>query len=334
MYTIELTTWPGLMPALCDELDAAQIEYARDDKRQSVMIAQRRLWPMVIPVRCAQSAFVVLDFAVPRPKALLGQQYFDEIIRTAQSIMHEHRFTTLQLDAAGSDSTVMQRIVTEMAQRLSVQVVPTEGEFVVRIRPSVRGWQVLLRLTPRPLGARSWRVCNMPGALNAVVAAAMVRWAGVYDDDRILNVGAGSATLLIERALMGPASMLMGCDVSADARACAQQNVVAAQLQNRIEMHDWDATKLPLADASVDLIMADLPFGQLIGTHNSNTQLYPAVIRESQRVLSARGRMVLISHEIRLLHQTLTAADGLQIVDEMQVEVGGMHPVMYLVQPA
>ncbi len=334
MYTLELTTWPGILPALCDELDAAQIAYEVDSRRHSVCIQQRALWPLRVPVYCAQSAFVVLDFAIPRPKALLGQQYFDEIIRTAQAIMHEHRFTTLQLDAAGSDSTVMQRIVTELAQRLNLQVVSTEGEFVVRIRPSALGWQVLLRLTPRPLGTRSWRVCNMPGALNAVVAAAMVRWAGLYDDDRILNVGAGSATLLIERALMGPASMLVGCDVSADARACAQRNIAAAQFQDRIAMHDWDATALPLADTSVDLILADLPFGQLIGTHNSNTQLYPAVIHEARRVLSSRGRMVLISHEIRLLHQTLTSMTSVRIADELQVEVGGMHPVMYLVQPA
>ena len=252
MYIIELATWPGLLPALIDEIEAAQLPYTVDRARHAVMIEQRTLWPLRVDIRCAQSAFVVLDFAVPRPKALLGQQYFDEIIRTAQAIMHEHSFTTLQLDAAGSDSTVMQRIVTELAQRLNVRVVPTEGEFVVRIRPSARGWQVLLRLTPRPLGTRPWRVCNMPGALNAVVAAAMIRWAGIYDDDRILNIGAGSGTLLIERALMGPTSMLVGCDVSADARACAHQNIAAAQLNERIVMHDWDATKLPIDDASVE----------------------------------------------------------------------------------
>lgn len=333
MYTIELATWPGLLPALIDEIESAKIPYSVEQSRHAVLIDQRQLWPLRWPVRCAQSAFVVLDFAVPRPKALLGQQYFDEIIRTAQSIMQVHRFATVQLDAAGSDSTIMQRIVTEVSQRLNLQIVTSEGDFVVRIRPSARGWQVLLRLTPRPLGTRSWRVCNMPGALNAVVAAAMVRWAGIYDDDRILNVGSGSATLLIERAQMGAAAQLIGCDVSADARMCAAQNISAAKLQSHIEIHDWDATTLPLADGAVDLMMADLPFGQLIGSHNSNTRLYPAVIREAQRVLSPRGRMVLISHEIRLLYQTLIAMDTFQIVDELQVEVGGMHPVMYLVQP-
>ncbi|MFZ9857879.1 MAG: methyltransferase domain-containing protein [Roseiflexaceae bacterium] len=333
MYTIELATWPGVLPALIDEVDAAKIAYTVDHSRQAIWIEQRQVWPLRVPIRCAQSAFVMLDFAVPRPKALLGQQYFDEIIHTAQSIMQAHQFTTLQIDAAGSDSTVMQRIATEMSQRLHLQIVRQEGEFVVRIRPSAYGWQVLLRLTPRPLGARSWRVCNMPGALNAVVAAAMVRWAGIYADDRVLNVGAGSATLLIERAQIGEVAQLKGCDISADARLCAQQNITAAGYQDRIEMYDWDATKLPLPDASVDLIMADLPFGQLIGSHNSNIHLYPALLAEAQRVLSQWGRMVLISHEIRLLYHALNAMDGMRIVDELQVEVGGMHPVMYLVQP-
>lgn len=329
----EYVTWPGLLPALIDEIEALGIAYEVVAQRHSVITAPPRDG-VVRQVRCAQSEFVVLSFAVPRPKALLGQQYFDEITRTAQTIMRMHSFTTLQIDAAGSDSTVMQRIATELSQRLHLTVVATEGEFVVRIRPFQGGWQVLLRTTPRPLGTRQWRVCNMPGALNAVVAAAMVRWAGVYQDDRILNIGAGSATLLIERALVAPAAQLIGCDIAQEALACAAQNIAAANLQDRIHINDWDATNVPLPDHSIDLIMADLPFGQLIGTHQRNTALYPAVISECQRLLSPHGRMVLISHEIRLLYQSLQAHAGLRIVDEIQVEVGGMHPVMYLVHPA
>jgi 23S rRNA G2445 N2-methylase RlmL len=87
-----------------------------------------------------------------------------------------------------------------------------------------------------------------------------------------------------------------------------------------------------LADGSIDLIMADLPFGQLIGTHANNLTLYPAIIREAARLLSPRGRMVLVSHEIRLLQDSVHDVPGLTIGDQFQVRVGGMSPVVMLVQ--
>ena len=41
--------------------------------------------------------------------------------------------------------------------------------------PTDEGWEALVRLTPRPLSARPWRVCNLPGALDATAAHAMAR---------------------------------------------------------------------------------------------------------------------------------------------------------------
>ena len=329
-YTLECATWPGLVPALCDELDELGVRYTTHQHAVRMRVSQP--WSLVARLRCAQSAFVFLSFAVPRPKALLGQQYWDEIIAVARDIMRHAPFTTIELDAAGADSTVMQRIIHSLASTLQLQVVPQEGELQVRIRSSMAGWDVLLRMTPRPLGTRAWRVCNYPGALNAVVAASMVRLAGIYADDRICNVGCGSATLLIERLLYGPVASAIGCDTQATALACAQQNVVAAGVAAAVQLYDWDATSMPIADHSVDLIIADLPFGQLIGTHVQNQQPYPAIIREAQRVLSPRGRMVLISHEIRLLEQSVAQCAGLRVHERMQVQVSGMAPLIMLVQ--
>ena len=58
--------------------------------------------------------------------------------------------------------------------------------------------------------------------------------------------------------------------------------------------------------------MADLPFGQLIGTHANNLTLYPAIMREAARLLSPRGRMVLVSHEIRLLQDSVHDVPGFE----------------------
>ncbi len=332
-YTLEFVTWPGLLPALSDELDALGVSY-QSASAQALHVRTARPWQLVPRIRCAQSVFVVLSFAVPRPKALLGQQYWDQIIAVARDVMQQDAFQSVAIDAAGAESAVMQRIVHTLASTLSLRVADADADLQVRIRRSAAGWDVLIRATPRPLGTRAWRVCNYPGAVNAVVAASMVRLAGIYADDRICNMACGSATLLIERLLYGPAAQAVGCDTDAAARACAIQNIGAAGLQQNIQITDWDATRMPIADHAIDLVLADFPFGQLIGTHNDNQTLYPALIREAARILSPRGRMVVISHEIRLLRQSVAALPSLHIGDEIQVEVGGMHPVMLLVQPS
>jgi tRNA (guanine6-N2)-methyltransferase len=328
---VECVTWPGLVPALVDEIAGLRFEHEIDEDHDCVRMPLRALRDSQ-RLRTVQSVFVGMFFAVPRPKALLGQQYWDAIIATARQLCSEQVFTTVELDAAGSDSSVMQRIVQSLADTLGLRKVADEGELLVRIRPAPGGWEVLVRTTPRPLGARPWRVCNMPGALNAVVAASLNRWAGCYADERVLNMGVGSGTMLIERLLQAPAQQAWGCDTNPQALACAQQNMAAAGVNDRAELVDWDVTQLPMPDGSVDVVMSDLPFGQLIGTHQNNLQLYPAWLREAARVVSQRGRIVVISHEVRLLQQTVAAIPQLRVIDEMQIQVGGMHPLALLMR--
>ena len=67
------------------------------------------------------------------------------------------------------------------------------------------GWEVLIRLTPRPLSAREWRVCNMEGALNATIAAAMIEMTDPSARrPRVFNLMCGSGTLLIETTAACP----------------------------------------------------------------------------------------------------------------------------------
>jgi 23S rRNA G2445 N2-methylase RlmL len=147
-------------------------------------------------------------------------------------------------------------------------------------------------------------------------------------------MGVGSGTLLIERLLAGAARQAWGCDTNPEAIACAQQNVAAAGVADNVQLTDWDATQVPLPVASVDVIMADLPFGQLIGTHQHNLTLYPQWLAEAARLLSPQGRMVLISHENRLLEQVIHATTGIAVAECIQVKVGGMAPIAWLIRRA
>lgn len=326
MYWVECVTWPGLGPALWDELTAKKVRFQRSGENARALIADP--WALAEQLRCAHNVYIVHRYAVPRPKALLGQQIWDELMDTARAVVARGVFATITLDAAGAESTVMQRVLTTMAQTLGLRVVSDEADLHVRVRSSEGAWDVLFRVSPRPLGTRVWRVCNYPGAVNGVVAAAMVRFGGAETTDRVLNIGCGSGTIAIERLLQTSATQVTGCDTEAAARACATENVAAAGFSQNIQINDWDATQLPLGDECIDVVYADLPFGQRIGTHTENLRLYPALLREAARVLARGGRMVLLSHEIRLLRSAVADIPALQVQDELQVTVGGMAPLM------
>lgn len=54
---------------------------------------------------------------------------------------------------------------------------------------------------------------------------------------------------------------------------------------------------LPLADASVDKVLTDLPFGKQFGSLEDNRWLYPRVLMELARVLRVGGRAVLLTNQ-------------------------------------
>jgi tRNA (guanine6-N2)-methyltransferase len=277
---------------------------------------------------------VVLDFPIPRPKALLGHQHFNLLVRTIRSIDSLRDAKTLYIDAAGSNSSVMQRIKAELASALNVVVSEDGGDIWLRMRHNKpHGWQVLIRTTQRPLATRRWRVCDMPGALNAPVARAMIHLAtSLNHNQRTANIMSGSGTLMIEHCLEFPESIVFGCEIAADALECAEKNAVAADVASRIKQIQCDACNLPFLDDSLDTIYADLPFGQLVGSHEANQVLYPQVMAEAARVMRAGGKMVAITHQVRLMSQVLRQNSNWTIVSENRVSLRGLHPRMFLLE--
>lgn len=329
-------------------------------------------------LKLTQAIYAVQPFAVPRPKALLGDQHFRAIMTQVDAVLvawPRNTFKTIHIAAAGAESGVMQRLLADLARQTGLQPNLEEGDLLLRIRsksqePRVKrqelriqstdvkvtgkrldsalstqhstlnaqrstltspAWEVLTRLTPRPLATRAWRVCNYEGALNATVAQAMALLTQPKPSDVILNLLCGSGSLLIERGLWGEAAQMMGCDINQLARDCAEQNIKAAAFAKALQVMDWDARQLPLPDQSVDVLLADLPFGNLLGSHRDNLNLYPAVLREAARVAKPNARFVLITHEIKLIEAVLTDLSGLwQVKESLKVTLRGLHPRIYI----
>ncbi len=294
----------------------------------------------LLKLQTVQAVYLLERFAVARPRALLGDEHFRRLLALCETARRLHpagAFKTFAISAAGSDSAVMVRLKNELARRMALSAAE-ESDLLVRLRPTPAGtgsggWDALVRLSPRPLATRAWRVCNFEGALNGAVAHAIVRLTRPTSRDTFLNIACGSGTLLIERLAAGPARQAIGCDIDPRALGCARRNISAAGAAEPVALVRADGCALPLPDRCVDALCADLPFGHLVGSHAENVRAYPQILREAARVARAGARFGLITHEARLMEQLLADAASLWRIEQMlRVELGGLHPRVFVLQ--
>ncbi len=283
-------------------------------------------------LRTVSAVWRVHHVAVPRPRAILANHLFAALVTDIMAVVDAappETYRTLHLAAAGAESAVLVRLRDELAHATRLAVAREAGDLTLRLRhplDETEGWDVLIRLTPRPLATRPWRMRNLPGALNATVAHAMALLTGVQRTDVYLNIGCGSGTLLTERCAAGPAAEVVGCDNNPDILALAHTNIAASPYTARIVLHDWDARSLPLPDTSVTAITADLPFGNHVGSHADNRTLYPALLAEAARVATIGARFALLTPEMRLLEETLATLPAWQREQTLRVGLNGVFP--------
>jgi tRNA (guanine6-N2)-methyltransferase len=150
--------------------------------------------------------------------------------------------------------------------------------------------------------------------------------------DVFLNPACGSGALLIERLRCAPAQQTIGCDISPEALVCARANIKASGHSRQIELQAWDARALPLPSRSIDAICSDLPFGNLVGSHEANVALYPSILQEAARVAKPGARFVIISHEVRLMEKVLGRSTGWVAENVLPITLGGLHPRVFVLR--
>lgn len=335
---IEAETADGLEAITRQEIETGLSKYINrgtlTTERAAVRFAYNGPLDKLLALRSAVSVYLILRFEVPRPRGLLGHQHLHTILRAIERVRQNSDipFTSFYISAAGSESSVMTRIREALAENTAMPPADSSGDLLIRIKPGRGGWETLIRLTPRPLATRLWRECNMEGALNAPTAYAMIMLLNPRPDETFVNLGCGSGTLLVERALTSPAGRIWGCDHAFDALACAHRNIAAAGCQDRVRLLQADMRSLPFPDLSVDSLCADLPFGQLMGTHQTNVDLYPVILNEAARIARMGARFALITHEIRLTERLLKQSSMWGVERNFQIALRGLHPRIYLLR--
>ena len=293
----------------------------------------------ILDVRTIVAVYLVQQFPASRPRALLGHQNFQALIGGIQTVLALHppqTFSSFRISAAGDDSSIFQTLRKQISEVIQLPFDVENGDLLLRIRPAAltyHEWEVVIRLTPRPLSARAWRTFNMKGALNATVASAMIAMTNPHSTDRFLNMMCGSGTLLVERLAYGPATVVVGVDIEVDALRGTLKNTEQGDISQRVLLLATDATQLPFLESSFNVICADLPWGQLVGTHEQNSDLYPRFLREAARIATPSAKLIVLTHEIALFERVLQEFNHLWRIEEIvKVFQGGLHPRIYMLR--
>jgi len=117
----------------------------------------------------------------------------------------------------------------------------------------------------------------------------------------------GAGTILAEALdtagrRRGDAVRVFGGDIDPNATFISSQNLGKVGPAAVVR---WDATRLPLAAASVDRIVCNPPFGKQMSNPEEIPALYSSFGRECNRVLRPGGRAVFIVMEQDVLRGVL-----------------------------
>jgi len=175
-----------------------------------------------------------------------------------------------------------------------------------------------LRLTEPGFTRRRWKVGHIPASLPPSVAYGLLRAAGPRGGETLLDPFCGAP----------PPGALLGADTSLTAREAAAAN--AAEAGVAVQLHDWDATALPLEAATVDCIVTNPPYGQRYGRPADLPPLYAGFLAEAARVLRPGGRCVVLTSERLLMERLLATRPELARRKRFPIDLLGLSTYVHV----
>jgi predicted RNA methylase len=183
---------------------------------------------------------------------------------------------------------------------------------------------IRVELVPRFDDPRfAYRLGDVPAASHPTLAAALVRVAGVREDDVVWDPFVGSAVELCERAILGPYSLLIGSDRDEGALSVARANLAAAGA-SRVELYARDVMDPPPFKAPPTLVITNPPMGRRVHRSADLAELLDRFIELSAGALAEGGRLVWISPLPERTAQTAIRA-GLTSFFSQDVDMGGFN---------
>lgn len=186
-----------------------------------------------------------------------------------------------------------------------------------------------VRVSATALHKRS-RVIHPRVTLNPTIAAAMVRLSEPTPGQVVLDPMCGGGTIIVERHDYDPKVMLLAGDYFPEKVAMARANLAALEVP--AHLLQWDATRLPLGDETVDRVICNPPWGNLVANKQANRRLYPWLLGHLRRCLKPGGLMVLLTSERRLVQRFVDKSPDIRQLSARRLSVSSLHPTLYVLR--
>ncbi|MDO4572101.1 MAG: methyltransferase domain-containing protein, partial [Clostridia bacterium] len=206
------------------------------------------------------------------------------------------------------------------------------ARYALELRVLCRGESCELYLKPScdESGRYPWRRRALSASMKPALAACLARHvAPLVDHPRVLDPFAGSGTLLFSMEEAFPCRSLLGVDIAKSAVEAARENAAAGKSRARFVQQDI----LRFAPRErVELVVANLPFGNRVGTHESNRRLYAGFLDRLPLLITDGGLALLYTMEYRLLTELIKKRPALRLTDARRTEAGGLLPWLCLLR--
>lgn len=277
--------------------------------------------------RTVVAAYESIVFNVSRPRTLISPEHVAVIASHVREL--PSRFESFRISAAGRDSDELVRWRDALAVATGLPYDEEDGELLIRLRKTEGGnWEVLLRLTPRPLSTRAWRTERYQGGLNACIAAAMVQATDPSPNDWFADLMCGSGTLLVERLFADKAAKVVGYDISVSAFTATKIHLRNAAIRGaKVELYEQDVRT---AEGSFNKLVVNLPWGTSVGSHEENPSLYRDVLETALRIATPNATFCVLTHELRLFEEVLQDQEAWSLREEHRFFQKGHWPHLYV----
>ena len=95
-----------------------------------------------------------------------------------------------------------------------------------------------------------------------------------------------------------------------------------------MEVHSWDCRSLGLEDGEITKIVTNPPWGIQVGEVDQIAELYLQFIGEAKRVLSASGKIVLLTDQTKAVEDACLKI-CLRVEPLLRISLHGLVPTVY-----
>jgi predicted RNA methylase len=256
---------------------------------------------------------------------LLNEALADSISDTTRYTKPDH--TRFWLTNSGVPNDTQDRIKRFILgyKNGRLQNDPGNYSITVRVHSDLKQTYVLLGSSISVKSRFPYRESDVPGSINPVLAACLVRMLPKALAGRAIDPTCGSGTLLIERLAYSEEEKGLGIDVSSAAQASYDANTYATKFQSRFEFRLGDARKASMWE-DCSSVVCNLPFGIRVKASPSELRdLYAAVVANAISRIDEEGRILLAtSFKAGLQSAIESQGSKAELLSKYRAEMGGL----------